>query len=67
MLQTVKDYIQSAPEDDFGTFFQKYVLLAQDKLIDNDVKVTESKYGSLTYTSQLIAGINSLTEELKKL
>ena len=67
MLQTIKDYIANMPDKDFATFYQEYVLSIQDKIVDNDAKLLESRWKGDKSTSEILAGITTLTEELNTL
>lgn len=66
MLQTVKDYIENMPSESFGTFYQRFVVQSEDKILDTIVQKTQSELSQkLESANVLIHNINSLAEELK--
>lgn len=42
MLETVKQYIKSLPDEDFATFYQNYVLSVQDGNIGQEINQLET-------------------------
>lgn len=64
MLSSIKDSLASLPEEDFGQFYQHFVMESQDKIIDSDLRVAYSHYSSNSLLG-IISGLNELTEELK--
>ena len=67
MLQTIREAIDNLPDKSFSEFYQDYVISSQDAIINYDVSIAEKHYTSLEDTTKLLKGLNTLTEELKKL
>lgn len=65
MLKTVKQCIEDLPEKQFEVYYQEYVQSIQDKIILHDIHIASHDYTSIEDMCQLIAGLNTLTEELK--
>ena len=67
MLQTTKEYIKNDSDTNFGMFYQQFVVESQNRIIDSTIKRVESELSQkLASTKDLIAGMNSLSEELMK-
>ena len=60
MLETVKQYIADLPQEDFNTYYQKYVLAIQDENIGLEYKqeITFSDINKL---------ISKIQQELKNI
>ena len=67
MLQTIKRSIYDKKTEDFGVFFQKYVLQVESEMLASDVQSIEHRCNSLDCTPQILSGVDILTKELKEL
>lgn len=67
MLETIKQAVEELPNETFGEYYQKYVMQSQDSIIQHDVSFAGHQYHSLEDIPQLMQGLNTLSEELKRL
>lgn len=67
MLQTIRDSISNLPDKSFSEFYQEYVRSSQDSIINHDISIVAKQYTTLEDTTQILKGLNTITEELKKL
>lgn len=67
MLQTVRNYINSIPDEPFEKFYQRYVIESHNKILEARASRVEKQLTRIEDASIIIKGINELTEELKKL
>ena len=67
MLQTIRDSISNLPDKSFSEFYQEYVRSSQDSIINHDISIAAKQYTTLDDTTQILKGLNIITEELKKL
>lgn len=65
MLDVVKQTIESLPDKSFGEFYQNYISDLEDSIIEHDMKKASSTFHSIEDVTDIIKGINKLTEELK--
>lgn len=65
MLEVVKQTIENLPDKPFSVFYQQYIGDLEDKIIDHDVERASSTFRSIEDVTDIIRGINKLTEELK--
>lgn len=64
MLRSIKATIDNLPDEDFGSFYQRFIMHYQDEIIDSDLRIAHSHYASGNLL-ELVSGLNKLTEELK--
>lgn len=67
MLQTIREAIENLPDKSFGQFYQEYVKKAQDKIIRKDISFASTQLTSLEDTTDIVKGLNTLTEELERI
>lgn len=67
MLQTIRDSIDCLTNQDFGNFYQDYVVHIQDLIINHDLAEACKECTSIEDSIYLIKGINKITEELNKI
>lgn len=67
MLKTIKEYIANMPEQDFGSYYQQYIVEIQNDIISRDLHRAAKAFNSVEDSVTVIKGINQLTEELKRL
>lgn len=66
MLETIKETIEDLPSENFGEFYQSYVSRSEDAIIEHDIKLASSDFKSIEDITELIKGLNKITEELNK-
>ena len=67
MLRTVREAIINLPDKSFGEFYQDYVKVVQDSIIKRNIDTVSKQVTSFSDTTEVIKGLNTLTEELKLL
>lgn len=67
MLATIKTAIANLPDVDFEDFYQSYVEHSQDSIIDNDIERSSKLFTGINDLTEVLQGLNTLTEELKRL
>ena len=65
MLDRIRQAFNNLPEDDFETFYQKYVLESEARSVRNDVKHIENIGLSIEDINKVFESLNTITEELK--
>ena len=68
MLQAIKEEISALPIESFAQYYQRFVVSAQDSVLDAIIAKAESEVqDDFTSTTDMIRNINILAEELKGL
>lgn len=65
MLIAIRNAIAMLPNKSFGAFYQDYIRNSQDRIISHDIRVASNQFTSIEDTTNLLKGLNTLTEELK--
>lgn len=64
MLSTIKEAVNNLPSKPFSEFYQEFISHVEDELIEYDMKKANSSFHSIEDVTDIVRGINKLTEEL---
>ena len=67
MLSSVKQSILDLPQEDFGEFYRRYVIDSQDTIINHDLSLADRVFKSISNVTEIIQGLNIISEELKRI
>lgn len=67
MLETVKNYIANLPTTSFSDYYQDYVASFQHRSVNHQIEVDSHKFKSIDDIETVLKGLNTLTEELKRI
>ena len=67
MLETIKKCIEDLPDKSFPDYYQEYVMEAEQRVMQHRINIDSHRFVSIDNMSDIIAGLNQMTEELKTL
>lgn len=65
MLDNIKQSIIDLPDKPFKDFYQEYISDLEDDIIAYDIEKANSRFRSIEDITDIVKGINQLTEELR--